>query len=367
MTVRINILCLIFLIFSSIAYGQKEAKKKFSKSRQISNTELLQQAREIRKKSPKEAISIIERVIGNKKKSRNEEGQAYALLGNIYEDIGQQQLALQRYEQALKVLSRSKGLSPTAAVHQKMGQIHLNQKTDIEAEYHFKLCIENSENEKLTITCEEGIADVELLRGNIDESLKKLDYVENNYKLDSISTARIAAARSRNYVQQKDYPRATESYYNSVQNLPKNQEINEEDYAPIQQAQDDILNYKETTSAEKIELQTNTANLNVQNKQSSELLVKENLKIAGLFEKEDNLPEAEKFLIKSKASIDKNTKAASVADVYKKSYEINRKKGAMDAAMADLENYILAKEEAISNLQNDLKEQIEIVKRPATN
>ena len=95
----------------------------------------------------------------------------------------------------------------------------------------------------------------------------------------------------------------------------------------------------------------------------SDLLVLENLKIAALYEEENNLPEAEKFIKISKEVIDKDTEVANVADVYKKSYEINRKKGLMDAALIDLENYIQAKEKAIQELQSELSQQVEIVKK----
>ncbi|MEZ4931953.1 MAG: hypothetical protein R2788_07530 [Saprospiraceae bacterium] len=81
-----------------------------------------------------------------------------------------------------------------------------------------------------------------------------------------------------------------------------------------------------------------------------------------MYEKDNKFADAEKFIAISKNSINDNSDAAAVADIYKKSAELNLRKGNMAAALADYDQYISAKEMAIDNLRSELNQQIEIVK-----
>jgi len=365
MLIRTIITLIILLLAASSGFAQKT--KKYSPKQEQSSEALLERATQLQEKSPKEAIALLSQLIQrmgkSKRRDRNSESKAYLLLGSIYENIGQDELALQRYNQVLSLLNPKKQEEEIARVHLKIGRIYLRQKLNKLAEESFRLCIELSIKDSVKLQCEEGIADVILMRGQPAEGLSQIDYVADNFELDSLSNARLEARRSRAYVQQNDYPNATKSYYNSIQNLPNTVPLDKKDYEQIQKAQDDLLDYNELQNAEKIDIRTNTANLNVDKQQTSEVMVVENMKIAGLLEKENRISEAERFIEISKEIIDKDTKAASVADVYRKSYDINRKVGKMDAALGDLENYIQAKEQAIEQLQNDLAEQVEIVKQ----
>jgi aspartate oxidase len=64
----------------------------------------------------------------------------------------------------------------------------------------------------------------------------------------------------------------------------------------------------------------------------------------------------------SKEYIDESTEIKLIADVYKKSYEYNLKAGKADAAFTDLDKYIKAKEQSITELETKLKQEVEIVK-----
>ncbi|HFA49286.1 MAG TPA: hypothetical protein ENJ95_09740 [Bacteroidetes bacterium] len=353
------ILCLVFIAFSSAAQGQ-EKEKHVNKFRNQSQLEL---ARDIYKDAPTKAIKIAEEVIlrASKRKDKEMEGEAYVLLGNIYENIGQKELAVQRYEQALGILGQLKNRAHTADIYQRLGQLYIDLKDDKKAEEGFTICLKNSEDEDVVLKCQEGLADVELLRGNVEASFSQLDFIENNYIKDSIGLARNAARRSQVYLQQKDYPKASESFNNSLNSLPQNAVLKKEDFSPIQRAQQALLNFEQADIADKIAVQNNVVSSTV-DILPADLYILENLKIASLYEKENNLPEAKKYIAAAKNAINEKTGAATVADVYKKSSEINQEKGQVAAALSDLEKYIAAKEKAIQNLEADLNQQIEIVK-----
>ena len=117
MRLRSIILCLFLIGFSTSIFGQ-DKKSKYSKSKQ-SNAELLDEARASKGEDPTYAIKLVEQVLRDfnpkkqkrrKKKSKDQklEAEAYTLLGEIYEGINQNQLALQRYQQAMSVWKRSK-------------------------------------------------------------------------------------------------------------------------------------------------------------------------------------------------------------------------------------------------------------------
>ncbi len=392
MKLRIHILLVILIAFSTSIFGQKE---KYSKSKRVqSNAELLEEARAIQKEKPAEAIDLVEQVLKNfnkkrKRKRRTDfktEAIAYTLLGEIYESINQNKLALQRYQEAMSVWRRTKNTNnkPESELYYKIGRVYLKEKNTDEAEQNFKQAKGMTSDKSLQQLCEEGLADVELLRGNVAQSFSQLDAIESKYELDSLSQSRVSAKRSQGYNQQNDYSNAYKNLEESVNSLPKNKKLEKADIEDVQQAKDEIignanisvqqkietssnLNYNYSATKEKNEIDNSQKPFNNQQFKEkiavpSDLQIRENLQLASLYEEEKNLIEAEKFIKISKDVIDKNTAAASVADVYKKSAELNRKKGKLDEALLDLEKYTSAKEKALADLQNELKTQIEIVK-----
>ena len=394
MKLRDFILLMFLVVFTMNGYGQ-DKKAYYSKTKQT-NAELLDEARAIQETDPAGAIELVEQVIRDfsgkkkykkrsKKKDWKIEADAYTLLGNIYEKIDQNQLALQRYQQAMSVWRRTKKTyaKEESELYYRMGRVYLKEKDADNAEESFKQCAKLTKNKSVKQLCEEWLADVELLRGNADKSLNQLNTVESNYELDSLSQSRVNAKRSQVYVQQNDYSNAYKNLEESYNTLPKNQELKKEDVESVEKAKEDILNSKDISADDKIDVSSNLnysknskpsedGNTSLSNngyeyskesvKVPAELKIKENLQLATLYEEKENLIKAEEFVISSKAEINKNTAAASVADVYKKSAEINRKKGAIDAALLDLEKYSTAREQAILDLEGELKKQIDIVK-----
>ena len=357
------ILCLLILVMAGSLHGQEKKDKMSNRSKMLEKPSLLDQAGELQEQSPKEAIQILQRAVleATKKKDFQTESEAYVLLGNIYENIDQKELAVQRYEQALNALNKSKESVPDANIHQRIGQLSVELGDDKKAEINFRVCINASETAALKLKCEEGLADVELLRGDANASIQQLDYVRSNYALDSVSNARIAARQSQAFVQQNDYSNASESFYNSLEVLPKNTNLKREDMVPIEMAQQQLLNYEAASNIGKIQLQNRMQKVFDQNNENNKF-IRNNSIIASLYEEEDNLVEAKKFIDLSKGIISEATDAAVAADVYKKSAELNQRNGNLAAALDDFGKYIAAKEKAIQNLENDLRQQVEIVK-----
>ncbi|MFT4973315.1 MAG: tetratricopeptide (TPR) repeat protein, partial [Saprospiraceae bacterium] len=103
---RIKIAFFLLLCFWQI---NAQSKGKFN-SRQLSPIEQrLAEAKDLKSINPTKAIEILEGVFGQARRKKNPalESEAYFLLGGIYEEIGQKELALQRYENAYRLVKDS--------------------------------------------------------------------------------------------------------------------------------------------------------------------------------------------------------------------------------------------------------------------
>ena len=352
------------MIFSSIG-TEVFAQKKMSKSSSRSQpAQLLERARQLKDQSPNEAIALLERVIFQKTKRPDyqNQGAAYLLLGDIYQSIDQPDLALKRYLDAEKIYLKDKGKSVPAMVFQRQAVLFLANKNTTKAESLFQICIEKSSDQQLTVLCQEGIAAVSLAKGQNQASLEQLDYVQNNYPLDSTSVARVEALRSQNFSKQKKSEEAQESYYNSIKNLPE-QEQELATLSEVKKAKTELLENNRNTPAKQLEIKEVAAGISSQNKELSDLAISENLELSDAYLNNNEIEKAADFVKKSKAVIGDKTAAGTKAEVFKRSFEINRTQGEMEAALIDLDQYISSKEEDISNLEKTLQEKIEIVKR----
>lgn len=362
MTLKVKILCFLMLAIVGVTFGQKGKKFNKSKKAQPSDYELLDQARSIHIDKPSEAIAILDRILNKKSKKRDVQLQsnAYALLGDINNNIGQVELALSRYQQALHALEKTKYIQEKKRLFLKIGEVYVKKEDAVNARSSFQNCIEIKQDRVLSQLCEEGLADVELLLGNVQETFSQIQNVESNYAIDSLTTARLEAKKSRGYSQTKDLANASRTLQNSMNSLPS--KISKEDYKDIEMAKEEILEIDNVSNVDKIDVRKNTLPTIERMEVLAEIAVRENLEVASLYEEENNLDDALVFIKRSKEAIDNNTSAIYVAEVYRKSAEINQKRGALNTAVADFEKYIEAKETAIEDLKKELNRNVAIVK-----
>ncbi len=360
---------LILLVFSTAVFAQqqngaeKKEEKAPSKFKRSQRRDYVADAKSLREKSPKQAVKLLEEALLYARKDEDfaTQSDAYTLLGNIYEDIGQKDLALQRYQQAILANSNLKSGGNTAQIHQRMGQLYLDLKQDNKAEGSFKLCLQVGKDTDIRQRCEEGLADVALLRGNSNASISQLDKVQQSYPMDSASVSRLEGKRSNVYIQQNELEKASESYRNSVNSLPSGQKLNKEDYENIEQAQTQLLANAEVATREKIEIaKLNALKFEVASSNDDE--ISSNLKVAAVYETSKNFKEAVRIIERSKSLVTASTDAALAAEVFEKSAANNRRKGDLEAALTDMERYVAEREKAIAKAQAELAQQVEIVK-----
>ncbi|MBI1224987.1 MAG: hypothetical protein GC192_07090 [Bacteroidetes bacterium] len=357
---------LVLLVFTTAVFSQTGGgaeKKAASKSKRLQRRDYIGDAKLMREKSPQQAVKLLEEALLYAKKDEDfsTQAEAYALLGNIYEDIGQKELALQRYQQAITANSNLKNGGNIAQIHQRMGQLYLDLKNALSAESSFKICLQVGRDTDVRQRCEEGLADVALLRGNANASISQLDQVQKNYPMDSASVSRLEGKRSNVYIQQNELDKASQSYRNSVNSLPSGQKLDKADYENIEQAQTQLLANADVATREKIEIaKLNALKYEVASSNNDE--ISGNLKVAAVYESSKNFKEAERIIERSKTLVNASTDAVIAAEVFEKSAANNRRKGDLEAALTDMERYIEEREKAIENSKAELAQQVEIVK-----
>ena len=176
------LLLAIGILFSVSLIGQKKYKG-YSKSKRQTPASMLTQAQKLSDNSPTEAIKIIEQLVANKK-DKTTYGlldEAYFLLGKIYEDIDQNELAKQRYNEALSYTSKSDN-DQKALIHYRLGVIALEQKDSKVAEVNFNYGLDFSSNPQQMYKFETGKIDILILNNQNETALNELALLESKNK-----------------------------------------------------------------------------------------------------------------------------------------------------------------------------------------
>ena len=131
----------------------------------------LEQATRISETNPPKAISILNEVISKalKKKRPDLVSRSYAILGDIYHNINQHELAIERYMQSLHHLEQHKTeFNPTynylkAELYLKIGETHLHLKDYPAAEGAFHSGIALTKDSTQLLLLHEGILELSLI------------------------------------------------------------------------------------------------------------------------------------------------------------------------------------------------------------
>ena len=147
---------------------------------------------------------------------------------------------------------------------------------------------------------------------------------------------------------------------NSIQNLPQ-QQISARDYETIQRAENK-LEIQNNTTKERIDLNISALEKAPLNALPINSVLDKQLQLADLYLKEGNVPAAEKYVAASYEAIGKGASAEKKAEIYKKSSEVNYKKGAYEKAQEDYQKYTVEKDKILAKKEEELGQLIAILK-----
>jgi len=353
------IIIAIGVLFCANLTAQKKFKD-YSISKRQDPASLLSQAQQLSDNSPTQAIKIIEQIVANKK-DKSTYGlldEAYYLLGKIYEDIDQNDLAIQRYNEALTYTSKGDE-NQKALIHYRLGVIALKKEKSKVANSNFDKCLLYSDNSQQIYLCETGKIDVLILDNQNESALSELAKLKEKSGKDSLQLVRLKSRTAQVYTQMNDFENAAVSIQEIYDNIPQNTALDDEDISQLTKTQDKLFQNINMTNTQQIEIQNS---IRYKNQNVKGNIARENFRLSNAYEKENDVVGVTKALETSKKYIDVSTESNLVADIYKKSYEYNLKQGKATAALDDLEKYVTAKEQSIIELENGLKEEVEIVK-----
>lgn len=356
-----RILIIILLLGLALPTTLLGQSKKYT--RQQGPEQQLEEARRMSAKQPEKAILLVEEVVRESKERRDQrlEAQAFLLLGEIYENIDQDRLALQRFYQSANLAQGLKDQSLLAQANYRMGRARTKLGEFAEAQTNFNLCIKVSPNSDLITKCQEGLADLAFAKKDYSQSEQLYDQVrqDKNILADSVSIARIEAKKSQNYISQKRYDEAEESFQNSLNSLPK-RSIEPDEFEPIQQANNRLIE-EDTVAQGPVASRLNSYKPAEKLELPEEALVEEQMQLADASVRENDLIKAEGQVKEAEALITPEVSPESKARVFKLSSEIALKKGAYEAAVEDYSKYVEANEEILQKKQAELDQQVSIL------
>lgn len=361
------LLLLACLCCCLVVQAQKEKghKNMDEKSIQPAYVTQLETARKIKSAQPEKAIKLLESVLNQGKRGANNaaKAEAYFLLGNIYEDIQQNKLALQRYEQAETIFSQTKLPELRALNFYHIGQLYVQLGNLTIAEKNLNHALEQTNQLTVQLKCQEALADVAVQSGDLDRGLQQYNTLLSRKKppLDSLTYARIEAKKAQVFLQQNNRAQAEQSYINSINNVNiKTQSVSKKDYELIEQA-NQALQEDDVADSIKINLSLNT--LEGQKKQDfpKDILVKEQLQLAELYKERGEIDKAEAYVKASEALLDEVVNPAQKAAIYKKASEIKTSKGEHELALVEYKKYVAANELIFQKKQAELNRKINIL------
>ncbi|MEM6769065.1 MAG: histidine kinase [Bacteroidota bacterium] len=209
------------LLFLTLSLEAQAPSKKMKRAKLPTAT--LEQAIELRKEDPAAAIRTLNALI-QQQESPDDLADAFLLLGDIYVDIDQQELALGRYARAAEVMSADDQVRRAALAYRR-GRVLLRQGELDDAREAFNSCLSMTKaGDAQNILCREGLADLEARSENYLESQAYYGQVKEQ-ALDSLTQLRINVKQADVYLQQNDLSNAANSLNEALQQAPRKEEL----------------------------------------------------------------------------------------------------------------------------------------------
>jgi len=319
----------------------------------------LERATDLRKDDPAEAIRLLNDVIQQAPKA-DELKEAFVLLGDIYADIGQEALALGRYDRAMELMS-SEDVTGRASVFLKRGTVQLALAEYNGARASFNQCLElASESNPLSIACREGLADLEARSDNFVES-------QNYYKQvqfaspDSITQVRVNAKRADVYLQQNDLSNAANSLDQALTQVPRNQQLSKEESKDLITAN---RNVRSAVIKEAPKLDNNYVEALPSAPVS--LVTSDNFTRFQALREVGAINEAEKKLEDALNTVTEETPPEISTEVYAEGADFFLDQNQPDRAIEIFRNYTNANDQLLAQRREELDQQVAVLREQQT-
>ena len=352
---------LVFITLLSMA--QEPQKYKSSRAKEAN----LGQIENIAEDNPEYAIEMLEEYIrnANKRKQNEELSEAYSLLGDINYRQGLYSQALKHYSKAEKKLSKS-AIVPLADLQYKMGYVHYQlAQWDVALDY-FNSCKSISPTETNILKCQQAIAAVYSMSGELDKAEMLYDTLITEYeaKGDYRNQSLQQAELSRIYAKKKDVPSANSQIRESMSNYAKSPEQNGNpgDYEAMDRAVEEVVSCNRAVENDEAAMQI--INENIQTKEQLDIptasQIPDKLEMADIYIEQNKLALAETLI--KEAEIDNVGKSPmNESMILKKSSELSAAKGDFASALRSYEAFVVSREKEFATIQDQLDQKQRIL------
>ena len=318
----------------------------------------LQRAYDLIDSDPEKAIAVISAYVDRTRNAPGQLATAYALLGDIYVEIDQHDLAVQRYNKALAFLGNSDS-EQRAWIYYKKGIAYLSYSPKL-AKQAFIHCKEYARTDYDKNLCVEGIADVLLNQDSTEIAIALFHEVEQYLLACELRSdiIRVQSKLANAYSLKNDLDNASINFQNAYSNArisPPQKKNNRQAY---EKAKEQII-----ASESQIENEIRTRGQQIELKQDDPpYQAVEQLKLADAYIRSNEPELALKTLKNANESLIDFEVPDIKADIQKRTSEVYATQGNIDAALDALRSYEDQRILALNAKEAELDRQIAIVK-----
>jgi hypothetical protein len=320
----------------------------------------LDKARQLMETDPEAAIDLI-RIRLNYQRGRPDDDlfvNSYILLGDIYGQIGQFDLAVDRYTEAWKYTSTDMKMERHLILSKK-GNALLEYDAD-GAKNIFEQCLNLSYDIASQMICQEGLADVLIVQDSINQALLMYREIENYYVNTNATKdlVRVQSKLAQLYLSKNDVPTANLNFQNAYRNNAQSPSARQKDRKAYEQAKEQVIS---NVNSDLGAVQIRQQNVELK-KDDPKYQAVEQLKLADLYVKMNQPNLALKTLSAAEKALRVIDAPDIKSEISKKTSEVYVKQGDFENAMKSLQSFEEESQLVIQKKELELDQQISIVK-----
>jgi len=345
---------MLFLLFALTGVSGQSVSKK--RSKQAAAPSAIERASQLRAKDPAAAIRTLSDLIQSRPGS-SELTEAFILLGDIYSDIEQADLALGRYERAVETADPA-DKNTASLLSLKRGRVYLAQGNQPQARAMFTACLDLAPaGSAQNIACREGLADLEAISNNFEQSQNYYNQVQTAQPADSLLQLRVNAKRSNVYLQQNDLQNSANSLNEAIKQAPRNAELPVAETKELVAANANYLKAVEKESGREAE-----PTVELLPSAPVPLVVMDNFERFRSLREKGQPRQAATKLAEAIDRIDAATPAEISTKIYAEGADFYLDRNQTDRAAAVYRNYTLANNQLLAEKREELDRQVAVLR-----
>ena len=215
---QLRLWVLLIVLLGAVQLAAQQSSKM---STRFSQEDAIARAEALAAKDPTTAIDILSKLT-QQATPRKDLVRAYLLLGDIYTNIDQDALALDRYQSGVDLSNLRTDGDLVYQLNQRLGASAFRLGDYTQSRERYRSCLNTAPASSPIYTlCREGLADVEAATANLELSLEYYDDAEQNAAADSSQRARVNLKKANVALRQGRLTNSVDYLTEAVNTLPR--------------------------------------------------------------------------------------------------------------------------------------------------